>query len=65
MSGDHKLIEWSLLKEQLDALVREGSDSIEDILDAQFRRRFSELVNRAAERENRTHPDARKLRLSG
>ena len=26
-----------------DALVHEGSDSIEDILDAQFRRRFSEM----------------------
>jgi hypothetical protein len=58
MSGDPKLNEWNLLKDQFHALVREDSDSIEDILDAQFRRRFSELVNRAAEHENRTHSDA-------
>ena len=58
MSGDPKLNEWNLLKDQFHALVREDSDSIEDILDAQFRRRFSEMVNRAAERETRTHSDA-------
>lgn len=43
MSGDPKLNEWNLLKDQFHALVHEGSDSIEDILDAQFRRRFSEM----------------------
>ena len=50
--------EWNLLKDQFHALVREGSDSIEDIFDAQFRRRFSELINRTTKRESRTHSDA-------
>ena len=50
--------ERNLLKDQFQALVREGSDSIEDIFDAQFRRRFSELINRTTERESRTHSDA-------
>ena len=50
--------ERNLLKDQFHALVREGSDSIEDIFDAQFRRRFSELINRTTKRENRTHSDA-------
>jgi hypothetical protein len=50
--------ERNLLKDQFHALVREGSDSIEDIFDAQFRRRFSELINRTPKRESRTHPDA-------
>jgi hypothetical protein len=50
--------ERNLLKGQFQALVREGSDSIEDIFDVQFRRRFSELINRTTERESRTHPDA-------
>ena len=50
--------ERNLLKDQFQALVREGSDSIGDIFDAQFRRRFSELINRTTERGNRTHFDA-------
>ena len=52
MSGDHTVNEWNLLREHFHALVREGSDNIEDIFDAQFRRRLCELINRAAEREN-------------
>jgi hypothetical protein len=52
MSGDRTVSEWNLLREQFHALVREGSDNIEDIFDAQFRTRFSELIYRAAEREN-------------
>jgi hypothetical protein len=32
--------------------VRGESDDIEQILDVQFRRRFSELIERAAERKN-------------
>jgi hypothetical protein len=47
-----KLNEWNLQRDKFNALVREGSDSIEDIFDAQFRRRFSELINRVAEPEN-------------
>ena len=42
-----------LAEDQFDALVHDESvheDSIEKILDAQFRRRFSELINRAAGR---------------
>jgi hypothetical protein len=49
--------EWNLLRDKFHALVREGSDSIEDIFDAQFRCRFSELINRVAEPEN-PDPDA-------
>ncbi|MGB8897348.1 MAG: hypothetical protein WCD13_24020 [Pseudolabrys sp.] len=51
MSDDPKTNEWNLLKAQFDALVHDenvSDDSIEKILDAQFRRRFAELINRAA-----------------
>jgi hypothetical protein len=51
MSGNPKTNEWNLLKDQFDALVHDESvdaDSIEKILDVQFRRRFAELINRAA-----------------
>ena len=44
--------ERNLLKDQFQALVREGSDSIEDIFDAQFRRRFSELITQTASRNS-------------
>ena len=46
-----------LLKDQFDALVHDesvGSDSIEKIFDTQFRRRFTELINRATERNSTT-----------
>ena len=49
--------EWNLLKDQFHALVREP-DNIEDILDAEFRRRFSEVINLAAKLDNRTDRDA-------
>ena len=52
MSGDRSVNEWNLLREQFHALMREVSDNIENILDAQFCRRFGELINRTAEREN-------------
>ena len=48
MSGHRSVNEWNSLREQFHALVREGSDNIEDIFDAQFRRRFGEFINRAA-----------------
>ena len=51
MPGDRGVNDWNLLREQFHALVREGSDTIEDIFDAQFRIRFGELIKRAAERE--------------
>jgi len=41
--------EWTLLREQFQALAR---DNIEDIFDDQFRKRFSELINRLADRES-------------
>jgi hypothetical protein len=49
MSSDSKLSEWNLLLDQFQALVREGSDSIEDIFDVQFRLRFSKLIDQAVE----------------
>jgi len=52
MSGDRDLNEWRLLRDQFRALARGGSDDIEDILDVQFRRRFSELIDRVLERRN-------------
>ena len=58
MSSDHELNDFGLLLDQVHAVVREGSNSIEDIFDAEFRRRFSELINRTTERESRTHSDA-------
>jgi hypothetical protein len=58
MSGDPELNEWRVLRDQFHALVRGGSDDIEDILDAQFRRRFSQLINQVAERESRTDREA-------
>ena len=53
-----KTNEWSLLKRQFDALAHGkdvGPDSIEKIFDMEFRRRFSELVNRTRglSRQNR------------
>jgi hypothetical protein len=49
MSDDPKLNEWLLLRDQFGALVREGS--IEAIFDAEFRRRFAEVINRVMEPE--------------
>jgi hypothetical protein len=42
--------EWNLLKHQFDALVHESvaAESIEQILDAEFRRRLAEVINQAA-----------------
>jgi hypothetical protein len=48
MSGDAELNEWNLLLNQFHALVRKGSDSIEDIFDVQFRHRFSGVIDQAA-----------------
>jgi hypothetical protein len=48
--------EWTLLKRQFDALVHDESvdaDSIAKILDEQVRRRFVELINRAADRRTK------------
>jgi hypothetical protein len=48
MSGDAELNEWNLLLNQFHALLRKGSNSIEDIFDVQFRDRFSRVIDRAA-----------------
>ena len=48
MSADAKRNEWNLLLDRFQALAREGSDSIEDIFDLQFRRRFSKLVDKVS-----------------
>jgi hypothetical protein len=48
MSADAKLNEWNLLLDQFHVLMREGSDSTEDIFNLQFRRRFSKLIDRVA-----------------
>ena len=50
-----KTNEWDLLKHQFEALVQDESvdpDSIEKVLDDQVRRRFAELINRAASKQN-------------
>ncbi|MGB8748289.1 MAG: hypothetical protein WCD54_20310 [Pseudolabrys sp.] len=52
-----KTNEWDLLKRQFDALVHDesvGAESIDEIFDVQFRRRFAELINRTAQRNNTT-----------
>jgi hypothetical protein len=48
--------EWDVLKHQFDALVRDessGAECIDEILDAQFRRRFAELIDRVAAIQSR------------
>jgi hypothetical protein len=42
--------EWSLVRKQFEALVRERSDNIDDLLDAQFCKRFSQLITHATDR---------------
>jgi hypothetical protein len=56
VSSDRELNEWRLLRDQFCTLVCGGSDDIEEILDVHFRRRLSELIDRAAARKN---PSAR------
>ena len=42
--------EWELLRRQFDALTHDETvESIEDIFDAQFRRRFTNLMNQIAQ----------------
>src|SRR4029450_3302141 len=61
MSNDHERNEFGLLLGQFHAVVRGGSDSIEGIFDAEFRRRFSELINRVAELDRPDPADLRKF----
>ena len=49
--------EWDLLKRQFDALAQDasaGAESIDEILDVEFRRRFTELISRTARRNSKT-----------
>jgi hypothetical protein len=63
MSGRRRLVEasmlkaneWDLLKREFDALMLDestGAESIEEIFDVQFRRRFTELINQTARRNS-------------
>jgi hypothetical protein len=48
-----KANEWDLLKSQFDALTHDKSvsaESIDEIFDLQFRRRFTELITETARR---------------
>jgi serine phosphatase RsbU (regulator of sigma subunit) len=45
--------EWASLKDEFNAAMREGAESIEDMLDEQFRRRFGELMYRTARARRR------------
>jgi hypothetical protein len=48
-----KINEWEILRNQFHALTHDESvESIEDILDEQFRRRFAELINQTAQRNS-------------
>ena len=42
--------DWTLVRNKFEALVRERSDNIDDLLDAQFCSRFSQLITHAAAR---------------
>jgi hypothetical protein len=45
-----KTNEWELVRRQFDALTHDETvESIEDIFDAQFRRRFTDLINQIAQ----------------
>src|SRR5262245_37411015 len=52
ISDDHTSNEWNLLKDQFHALVREGSDNVENIFDSRFRTRFSQVIYQCAGFEN-------------
>ena len=48
-----KANEWQLMKRQFDVLMHDenvGAESIDEILDVQFRQRFTELIDRTAQR---------------
>ena len=52
--------EWELLRRQFDALTHDETvESIEDIFDAQFRRRFTNLMNQIAQ------PDSKSRSIDG
>src|SRR6476469_8712429 len=42
--------DWTLVREKFEVLMRERSDNIDDLLDAQFCNRFSQLITHATDR---------------
>ena len=52
-SRSAKSNEWALLRDEFNAVMRDGADSIEYMVDEQFRRRFSELMYRTARAKGR------------
>jgi hypothetical protein len=55
---EEKINEWGLLKLQFDALTHDESveaGSIEEIFDIEFRRRFTELITKTAQRNKTSH----------
>jgi hypothetical protein len=50
-----KANEWELIKRQFDALMHDenvDAESIDEILDVQFRHRFTELIDQTAQRNS-------------
>ena len=55
--------EWELLRRQFDALTHDETvESIEDIFDAQFRRRFADVINQIAQPDSTTGSIERRQR---
>jgi hypothetical protein len=55
VEGDPKINKWRVLKDQFDALVRDQTahaETIEELFDVQFRRRFSDLIFQTARRSS-------------
>ena len=52
-SREARANEWASLRDEFNAVMRDGADSIEDMLDEQFRRRFGELIYRTARARRR------------
>jgi hypothetical protein len=52
-SRDAQPNEWASLRDEFNAAMRDGAESIEDMLDEQFRRRFGELMYRTARARRR------------
>jgi hypothetical protein len=51
---DPKMSEWNALKDRFDVQAHDECDGVEKIFDDQFRRRFTEVINRVAERNSKT-----------
>ena len=58
MEAMSEISEWGLLKLRFDALTHDESveaGSIEEIFDIEFRRRFTELITKTAQRNKTNH----------